>query len=113
VCLACGSRFSPESAWNSATRRQLNTHRRERADSAAFTPCYDRCTECNTGDNGEPGLLPGTTTELTTVRVRGFTGRLEVYVDAGELRAEHSFWVFGLPFLVLHYRMHRKPPRSR
>jgi hypothetical protein len=58
-------------------------------------------------------LLPGTTTELTTVRVRGFTGRLEVYVDAGELRAEHSFWVFGLPFLVLHYRMHRKPPRSR
>ena len=27
----------------------------------------------------------------------------------GELRAEHAFWVFGLPFLVLHYRMHRKP----
>ena len=30
----------------------------------------------------------------------------------GELRAEHAFWVFGLPFLVLHYRMHRKPPRA-
>jgi hypothetical protein len=45
--------------------------------------------------------------------VRGFAERLEVYVEAGsgELRAEHSFWVFGLPFLVLHYRMHRKPPR--
>jgi hypothetical protein len=25
------------------------------------------------------------------------------------LRAEHAFSVFGLPFLVLHYRIHRKP----
>jgi hypothetical protein len=24
------------------------------------------------------------------------------------LRAEHAFWVFGIPFLVLRYRMHRK-----
>jgi hypothetical protein len=32
-----------------------------------------------------------------------------VYVASGELRAEHAFWVFGFPFLVLHYRMHRKP----
>jgi hypothetical protein len=52
------------------------------------------------------------TAELTTVAVRGFAERLEVYVDAGELRAEHAFWVFGLPFLVLHYRMHRKAPRA-
>jgi hypothetical protein len=50
------------------------------------------------------------TAELTTVAVRGFAERLDVYVEAGELRAEHAFWVFGLPFLVLHYRMHRKPP---
>ena len=48
------------------------------------------------------------TAELTTVAVRGFAERLDVYVTAGELRAEHAFWVFGLPFLVLHYRMHRK-----
>jgi len=35
-----------------------------------------------------------------------------VYIDqAGELRAEHAFAVFGIPFLVLHYRMHRKPGR--
>ena len=27
----------------------------------------------------------------------------------GELRAEHAFWVFGFPFLVLHYRITRKP----
>jgi len=33
-------------------------------------------------------------------------------LEAGELRAEHAFWVFGFPFLVLHYRMHRKPPRA-
>jgi hypothetical protein len=49
--------------------------------------------------------------ELTTMAVRGFAERLDVYVDdAGDLRAEHAFWVFGFPFLVLHYRMHRKPP---
>ncbi|MGD0244165.1 MAG: hypothetical protein ABSB59_28120 [Streptosporangiaceae bacterium] len=43
--------------------------------------------------------------------VRGFAERLDVYRDpaSGELRAEHAFWVFGFPFLVLHYRMHRKP----
>jgi hypothetical protein len=52
------------------------------------------------------------TAELTTAAVRGFAERLDVYVDQGELRAEHAFWVFGLPFLVLHYRMHRKPPRG-
>jgi diadenosine tetraphosphate (Ap4A) HIT family hydrolase len=35
-----------------------------------------------------------------------------VHVDDGELRAEHAFWVLGFPFLVLRYRMHRKPRRS-
>jgi hypothetical protein len=49
------------------------------------------------------------TAELTTAAVRGFAERLDVYVEAGELRAEHAFWVFGLPFLVLHYRITRKP----
>jgi hypothetical protein len=49
------------------------------------------------------------TAELTTAAVRGFAERLDVYTDAGELRAEHAFWVFGLPFLVLHYRITRKP----
>jgi hypothetical protein len=49
---------------------------------------------------------------LTTMAVRGFAERLDVYVSDGELRAEHAFWVFGFPFLVLHYRMHRKPPRD-
>jgi hypothetical protein len=49
------------------------------------------------------------TAELTTVAVRGFAERLDVYVEDGQLRAEHAFWVFGFPFLVLHYRMHRKP----
>ena len=53
------------------------------------------------------------TSELTTAAVRGFAERLDVYVEAGELRAEHAFWVFGFPFLVLHYRMHRKQPPVR
>jgi hypothetical protein len=54
---------------------------------------------------------PGTGS-LTTVGVRGFAERLDVYVDGAGLRAEHAFWVFGFPFLVLHYRMHRKASRA-
>jgi hypothetical protein len=48
--------------------------------------------------------------DLTVLAVRGFAEDLDVYVADGELRAEHAFSVFGLPFLILHYRMHRKPP---
>ncbi|MDQ7903951.1 hypothetical protein RB614_05370 [Phytohabitans sp. ZYX-F-186] len=47
--------------------------------------------------------------ELTTLAVHGFAERLDVYVRDGALRAEHEFWVFGLPFLVLHYGIARKP----
>ncbi|MEO3768501.1 hypothetical protein [Streptomyces sp. B8F3] len=49
------------------------------------------------------------TRELTTLGVHGFAERLDVHVtDDGLLRAAHSFSVFGIPFLVLHYRMDRK-----
>jgi hypothetical protein len=47
--------------------------------------------------------------DLTTLAVRGFAEELDVYPaegpagDRGELRADHAFWVFGLPFLVLRY----------
>ncbi len=51
---------------------------------------------------------PGTR-ELTALAVHGFGEQLDVYVENGELRADHAFSVFGLPFLVLRYRMHRKP----
>ncbi len=47
--------------------------------------------------------------DLTVLAVHGFAEQLDVYTRDGELRAEHAFSVFGLPFLVLHYRMHRKP----
>ncbi len=44
--------------------------------------------------------------DLTTLGVPGFAEELDVYVDDdGQLRAEHAFWVFGFPFLVLHYRI--------
>jgi len=47
--------------------------------------------------------------DLTAAAIRGFAERLDVYVsDDGQLRAEHAFWVFGIPFLTLHYRMTRK-----
>jgi hypothetical protein len=47
--------------------------------------------------------------ELTVLAVPGFEERLDVFVDAGELRADHAFRIFGLPFLTLHYRISRKP----
>ncbi len=50
------------------------------------------------------------TREMTALAVHGFAERLDVYVRDGSLLADHAFSVFGLPFLVLRYRMHRKPP---
>jgi hypothetical protein len=50
------------------------------------------------------------TGDMTVLAVRGFAEQLDVYVRDGELRAEHAFAVFGLPFLVLHYRIQRKHP---
>jgi hypothetical protein len=46
--------------------------------------------------------------ELTALAVHGFAEHLDVYVEDDELRAAHAFWVFGFPFLVLHYRIRRK-----
>jgi hypothetical protein len=47
--------------------------------------------------------------ELTALAVHGFEEQLDVFIDDGALRAEHAFWVFGFPFLILHYRIARKP----
>jgi hypothetical protein len=48
------------------------------------------------------------TRALTALAVKGFAEELHVYVEGDDVRAEHAFWVFGLPFLVLHYRIARK-----
>ena len=65
-------------------------------------------------DLDQPGhylaYIDPATRQLTVLAVRGFAEQLDVYVQDGQLRAEHAFSVFGLPFLVLHYRIHRKPP---
>ena len=50
--------------------------------------------------------------QLTSLAVHGFAEELDVYVEDGELRAEHAFWVFGFPFLVLHYRISPKPTKA-
>ena len=47
--------------------------------------------------------------ELTALAVHGFGEQLDVDVDEDGLRAEHAFTLFGLPFLVLHYRIRHKP----
>jgi hypothetical protein len=66
-------------------------------------------------DLDQPGhyltYIEPTTRELTALEVHGFAEQLDVYVDDGELRAEHAFWVFGFPFLVLHYHIHPKAAR--
>ena len=51
--------------------------------------------------------------ELTALAVHGFQEQLDVFVEDGVLRAEHQFWVFGFPFLVLHYRIARKSGQER
>jgi hypothetical protein len=75
-------------------------------------------------DLAHPGhyltYIDSTTRQLTALAVHGFAEELTVRVDHGGLRAEHAFWVFGLPFLILHYRIHpkinekpaRPPPHS-
>ncbi|MDY7085422.1 MAG: hypothetical protein SYR96_09980, partial [Actinomycetota bacterium] len=45
---------------------------------------------------------------MTTLVVPGFSERLDVYTVDGELRAEHAFSLYGLPFLTLHYSISRK-----
>ena len=63
-------------------------------------------------DLDQPGhyltYIEPTTRDLTTLAVHGFSEQLDVYVQDDELRADHAFWVFGLPFLRLEYRMYRK-----
>jgi hypothetical protein len=64
-------------------------------------------------DLDQPGhylayIDPGTR-EFTALEVHGFAEQLDVYIEDDDLRAQHAFWVFGLPFLVLDYRMSRKP----
>jgi hypothetical protein len=52
------------------------------------------------------------TGELTALAVHGFAEHLDVYIENEEVRAAHAFWVFGLPFLTLHYRIQPKPVQS-
>ena len=46
---------------------------------------------------------------LTTLEVPGFSEELDIYADDGELRSDHAFWLFGLPFLTLRYHIRPKP----
>ncbi len=46
--------------------------------------------------------------ELTALAVHGFEEQLDVFIEGGVLHAEHAFWLFGFPFLTLHYRIARK-----
>ncbi|UWZ49520.1 hypothetical protein Dmats_12200 [Dactylosporangium matsuzakiense] len=66
------------------------------------------------GHDGQTGhylsYVDAVSRNLTTLGVPGFAEELDVYVQDGELRADHAFSVFGLPFLTLGYRISRKVP---
>jgi hypothetical protein len=110
TAIGLGSAPSPTPASPSTSASTRPTGARARATSASASRCRRPASppRCCRG----PSQAAAPTGDLTTVAVRGFAERLDVYVEAGQLRAEHAFWVFGFPFLVLHYRMHRKPPRT-
>ena len=75
------------------------------------------------GDLAHPGhyltSIDAATRDLTSLAVHGFAEELDVHRPSAEspdewpgddeLQAEHRFWVFGLPFLTLRYRIRRKP----
>jgi hypothetical protein len=64
------------------------------------------------GGDGQTGhylsYVDADSRDLSTLAVHGFAEELDVHVAGGELRAEHAFALFGLPFLTLEYRISRK-----
>ena len=48
------------------------------------------------------------TRQLTALAVDGFGEELDVFVVDGRVAATHAFWLFGIPFLVLRYRISQK-----
>jgi hypothetical protein len=68
------------------------------------------------GDLAHPGhyltYIDADTRDLTSLAVHGFAEELDVHQpasDTDDLEAEHRFWLFGLPFLTLRYRIRREP----
>ena len=57
-------------------------------------------------------FIEGKTGTLTALSVPGFAERLEVVPERDELRANHSFSMFGSHFLLLRYRIRRKGSAS-
>jgi hypothetical protein len=65
-------------------------------------------------------VVDGDSDRLSAASVPGFAEQLDVTVappeptaaDGAEILAEHAFWLFGFPILVLHYRIRRKPSRD-
>ena len=86
---------------------------RQAAAIAAETGAAGGLTLTSKSDLPHPGhylaYIDAESRDMTALAVAGFAEELHVHVTDGELRAEHAFWVFGLPFLVLRYRIHRKP----
>ena len=50
---------------------------------------------------------------LTSLKLLAFHEQIHVYVDAGELKTEHSFSLAGQRFLTLHYSIERLGDHAR
>lgn len=45
--------------------------------------------------------------ELTTLKLASFDEEIDVFVEDGELKTEHRFYLWGIQFMVLHYGIER------
>ena len=51
------------------------------------------------------------THRLTALAVDGFGEELHVVTHGAQIVASQAFWLFGIPFLTLRYRIARNPSR--
>ena len=65
-------------------------------------------------------VVDGDADRMSAASVAGFAEQLDVTAagaepsgaDGAEISAQHAFWLFGFPILILHYRIRRKPARQ-
>ncbi len=65
-------------------------------------------------------IVDGDEDRMSAASVAGFAEQLDVTAasaapsaaDGAEISAQHAFWLFGFPILILHYRIRRKPTEN-
>jgi len=47
--------------------------------------------------------------ELSIIKLHSFGEEIDVFVEDGELKTDHRFYLSGIPFMTLYYSIERKP----